>query len=277
MTRKRRKKSTVPKKLLDIIIPVCGQFELLERCLDSIPEAVGNFDYNVICVDNNSPKKEEADEFYLQKKGKVFVIRNKENFGFPKACNQGVRRKSSPLIFLLNSDVILEPNAIDILVRELDDPTIGIAGMKLMFPEYADGLNHQIRPAGTIQHIGMETDIHGMFIHSYLGWRVDHPKVLAQRDVYAVTGAALMTRRNLWNKIGGFDEIYGRGTYEDIEYCMRVRELGYNIIVAPEAKGVHYTGATAERNQLGFPLDNNRMIFLQRWQQKLNWTSWNHW
>ena len=276
MTRKRRAKATTPKKLLDIVIAVMGQFELLGECLDSIPEAVGNFEYNVICVDNASPK-EEADEFYSQREGNIFTIRNKENLGFPKACNQGARRKSSPLIFFLNSDVILEPNAIDILVREMDNPTIGIAGMMLMFPEYAGGLNHQIRPAGTIQHIGMETDIHGNFIHSYLGWRVDHPKVLAQRDVYAVTGAALMTRRNLWNKIGGFNEAYGLGCYEDVEFCMVVRELGYNIVVAPDAKGIHYTGATAERNQIGFPLQQNKITFLQKWGSKLKWTSWDKW
>ena len=272
---KRKRKQITPKKLLDIVIPVMGQFDLLGRCLDSIPDAVGNFDYNVICVDNASPK-EEADEFYLQYEGKIFTIRNKENLGFPKACNKGAGRKSSPLIFFLNSDVILEPKAIDLLVRAMDEPTIGIVGMKLMFPEYAEGLNHQIRPAGKIQHIGMETDIHGMFIHSYIGWNPEHPKVLAQREVYAVTGAALMTRRNIWNKIKGFDEIYSPGTWEDIEYCMRVRELGYNIIVVPEAKGVHFTGATAERNQRGFPLEQNKMTFLQRWANKLQWTSWRH-
>ena len=149
--------------------------------------------------------------------------------------------------------------------------------MRLMFPEYAGGLNQNIRPANSIQHVGLETDIHGNFVHSFIGWRPDHPKVLAQREVYAVTGAALMTRRNLWNKIGGFNEIYGQGTFEDVEYCMMARELGYNIIVAPDAKGIHYTGATAERNQTGFPLDNNRMIFLQRWAQKLKWSSWEHW
>ena len=273
MTRKKRK---IPKKLLDIIIPVLGQFDLLERCLDSIPEAVGNFEYNVICIDNASPK-EEADEFYSKYAGSVFVIRNRENLGFPKACNQGAKRKTSPLIFFLNSDVILEPNAIDLLVRALDEPETGIVGMRLMFPEYAEGLNHQIRPAGTIQHIGMETDIHGKFLHSYLGWRANHPKVLAMRDVYAVSGAALMTRRNIWNKTGGFDEIYSPGTWEDIEYCMKVRELGYNIIVVPEAKGVHFTGATAERNQIAFPLEQNRMTFLQRWANKLKWSAWEHW
>jgi len=100
---------------------------------------------------------------------------------------------------------------------------------------------------------------------------------MAQRDVYAVTGAALMTRRNLWHKIGGFNEAYGQGTFEDVEYCMIARELGYNIIVAPDAKGTHYTGATAERNQIGFPLQQNRITFLQKWANKLKWTSWERW
>jgi GT2 family glycosyltransferase len=122
--------------------------------------------------------------------------------------------------------------------------------------------------------VGLETNIHGKWIHQFIGWSSDHEKVLAQRNVYAVTGAALLTRRVLWNKVGGFDEDYGLGTYEDTSFCLSVRELGYNIVVVPEAKGTHYTGATAEKYGIPYPMDRNRMIFLQKWQHKLAWTEW---
>lgn len=261
--------------LLDIIICVHDRFDLLEKCLNALPQAATSFIYNVICVDNASVL-EDANKFYSAHP-ELIVIRNRENVGFPRACNQGARRKNSPLLLMLNDDVILDPGSLDILVKEMDNPKTGVAGMLLVFPEYADGLNPNIRPAGKVQHIGLETNIHGKFIHQFVGWSADHPKVLAQRDVYAVTGAALLTRRTLWNKVGGFLEAYGLGTFEDCDFCLSVRELGYNIVVVPQAKGTHYTGATAEKYNIPYPMENNRMIFMQRWQKKLAYTEWSHW
>jgi len=254
--------------LLSIVICVYNRFDLLERCLDAIPKAATTFPYNIVCVDNAST---EENGFY-SKRDDITLIRNKENLGFPKACNIGARRKTSPLILMLNSDVILEPNSLDILVKEMDDPKTGVAGMLLVFPENAEGLNAGIRPPLKVQHIGLETNIHGKWIHQFIGWSSDHEKVLAQRNVYAVTGAALLTRRVLWNKIGGFNEDYGLGTFEDVDLCLSVRELGYNIVVVPDAKGTHYTGATAEKYGIPYPMDKNRMIFLQKWQHRLEWT-----
>ena len=85
-----------------------------------------------------------------------------------------------------------------------------------------------------------------------------------------------MTRRSIWKKLGGLDEAYGIGTFEDIHYSLSVREMGYNILVNPKAMGIHYTGASAETYQVHFPLDYNRMIFLQKWSQTLKWTEWEH-
>jgi len=82
----------------------------------------------------------------------------------------------------------------------------------------------------------------------------------------------LLTRRTLYKKVGGFDEIYGMGTYEDMDYCLKVREAGYNILVNPQASGVHYTGATAEYYNMPYPLNDNRVTFLARWKSKLMYT-----
>ena len=261
--------------LVDIVIPVYRRFDLLEKVLDSIPSAANGITYTTICVDNGSPV-DESEPFYSSRDD-IYVIKNSDNLGYPKACNQGVQRGNSPLIFILTSDVILEPNAIDAMVRELDDPKLGVVGMLLKFPEYAEGLNPQIRPSGKVQHVGLETNIHGNWVHQFIGWSVDNPKVQAQREVYAVTGAAFMTRRSLWNKVGGYDERYGLGTWEDVDYCMSIRELGYNIIVSTKAIATHYTGATAEAYKIGFPMNDNRMKFIQKWSEKLRWTEFLNW
>jgi GT2 family glycosyltransferase len=263
---------------LDIIICVYNRFDLLGKCLKSIPEAAGEVSYNVVLIDNASTEKEEADNFYRSisdNRQNMIIIRNKENAGFPAGCNQGAKRKQSPFIFFLNSDVILYPDAISNLIKTFDNPKVGVAGMKLLFPpDDCAGLNTNIRPAGKIQHIGMETNIRGDFVHVFLGWDADHPKANKFREPYAVTGAALMTKRSIWNRVGGFREEYGRGTFEDVDYCLSVRALDFTVVVDPSAVGIHYTGATAEKYQMGYPMDLNRLTFLQRWAGRINYTEY---
>jgi O-antigen biosynthesis protein len=271
-------KSIKEQSQVDIIIPVHGRFDLLTQCLTSIPDAMNDIPYKLYMIDNGSPK-EEADEFYRQFQYPITIMRNKENLGFPKACNMAARRGTSPLIFFLNSDVILAPNSVNILTKDFDDATIGVAGMKLVFPPEVETakLDQRIRPANKIQHVGLETNVRREFFHIYVGWDADHPKPNSRRQSYAVTGAAFMTRRNIWNKLRGFDEIYGAGTFDDVDFCLRVRELGYNIVVNTLACGIHYTGATAETYKLGFPLNANYLTFLQRWSNKIFQTDFVCW
>jgi len=270
----RNKQTKQNVKLLDICIPVFNRFDLLTKCLNSIPTAVnGKFEYNVILVDNGS-NKDEAREFYGGLDGSYTIIRNQENFGFPKACNQGAKRKASPLLLFLNSDVILWDNSLAYMVEAMDDPKVGVCGMKLLFPEDLGDLQSSpiIRPRGKVQHVGLAINIRTEVFHQFLGWDADHPKVNAVREVDIISGAVLLTRRSIWNKVGGFLEIYGLGNFEDVEYCLSVRELGLNVIVETKAVGYHYTGASAEAARLNFPFTQNRLIFLQRWQNKLRWS-----
>jgi len=268
----------VKPKLLDIVIPVYNRFDLLTKCLNSIPTAVNEkFEYNIVLVDNAS-NKDEAREFYDGLDGSHSIIRNGENLGFPKACNQGARRKASPLILFLNSDVILWDNSLSYMVDAMDDPQVGVCGMKLLFPEDLGGLQSSniVRPRGKVQHVGIAMNIRTEVFHIFLGWDADHPKVNALRNVNMVTGASIMTRRFIWNKVGGFLEAYGLGTYEDVDYCLGVKQLGYNVIVETKAVGYHYTGASLEEAKMQYPLMQNRLLFLQRWQNTFVWDEVNY-
>ena len=266
MSRKRHKKKKID-TLVDVLIPVYGQFEYLTRCLNALPAAMGEITYQTYIFDNNSPI-EEAANFYPSLDKSIRVIKNKTNIGFPGACNRLVGASRSPLVFLLNSDVILSPGSVDLLVRTMDDPSIGVTGMRLSFPDDAQDPG---RPAGRIQHIGLTTNIRGEVIHSFIGWTADHPRVMVQREVFAVTGAAMMTRRNIWRDIRGLREEYGMGTFEEVDFQMSVREMGYNIVVEPRALGTHYVGATLEKYGMGYNLQNNFRLFHQRWGDKIQW------
>jgi GT2 family glycosyltransferase len=274
---------------VDIVIPVRGRLDLLEQCITAIPLAfdclVLSPHVNIIIVDNASFEVEKDTSYLSEIDGfsggnirSIVVLRQKSNLGFPKACNVGSRRKTSPLIFFLNSDCILEPGSGSILVDRMSrDSKVGVAGMKLLFPDYPTGLqqNENMRPMGRVQHIGLSTRVNGTVHHIFIGWRSDHPKVNAVHEAFAVTGAALMVRRSLFVKVGGFFEDYGAGTYEDVDLCVTIRSLGYNIIVVPEAVGVHHTGATAERYNVAFPLNQNASIFLSRHMNEIIW--WDYW
>jgi len=200
--------------LVDIVICVYNRFDLLQQCLDSIPASVdGAFEYNIILVDNGSQKEAAKDFYYSLDKSNITVVYNNKNLGFPSASNRGAARKSSPLILMLNSDIILTPESLKILVKEMDDPKVAIAGMKLLFPhDVADKrLYTGIRPAGKVQHVGLTTNIIGELFHIFVGWDSDHPKVNSIHDVYMVTGAVMLIRRSVWTKIGGFYLGYGLG------------------------------------------------------------------
>lgn len=256
-----------------------GRFDLLRTCLDSIPGAAGGIHHRIIIYDNGSPW-EEADAFYAEIGFKQFaktswaenrvLIRNRHNAGFPRACNDAANRSNAPFLFFLNSDIELHSNSLRILLDDMkSDSSIGVMGMKLIFPPDVTG--DPARPAGMLQHIGIFTDVRGEFRHTFVGWNPNHPKVLAVREAYAVTGAALLTRRKLWTQIGGFCLEYGVGSYEDIDYCLSVRELGYNICVNNEASAYHATNATAIKYGINYPLEFNKLIFLRRWRPKLEY------
>lgn len=274
---RQRKKTT--RTIVDIVIPVYGRFDLLEQCLNSIPDACGDISYQVYIFDNASPEKGTYYNDYNKRYENVQVIQSGENLGFPRACNRAARKGTSPYIFFLNSDVILFPDSIKVLVDRMNnDAKIGVMGMLLLFPDDVGNLNPDIRPAGKVQHAGMTCTISAKFIHQFVGWDVDNPRVQNMNgEVPAVTGAALLTRRNLFHQAGGFNEVYGYGTWEDVDLCLTVSELGYKIVVDFDAKAYHYVGATSESYNMNFNMRQNYNTFITRWDNKIQQSDWRYW
>ena len=226
---KRPQQPKVRSALVDCIIPVFNRFDLLEKCLNALPEAADGIDYNVFIFDNNSDPKERV-KFYTQLHDeRIYILESNQNIGYPRACNEATKAGNSPVVFQLNDDVILEPGALKLLCMEMDDPTVGVCGMKLKFPDDVGDLNVQIRPPGRLQHICLSINIRGEVHHPFMAWDINHPKVNALREVWGVTGAALMTRRHLWNKVGGYDLGYGLGCLSGDTYVYTqdgIKQLG---------------------------------------------------
>ena len=264
---KRKHKPIKPEYTLDIVIPVYGQADLLSKCIAALPDAANDVPYRLILVDDCGPEQIELGAVYRSLNGNSKVIRNRENSGFARSANAGVASGASPFILLLNSDLILQPGAIPAMLKEFEDSKVGIVGAKLLF---GDSRWH---PAGKVQHAGLCRNIQGQLVHVNLGWSADHPKVNQRREMQMVTGACLMTRRVVWNKVlatyrkygdpttGALNDAYSTGYFEDCELCLAARSEGYKVIYQPEAVGLHYVGASMMTSKESSTLQRNSMIF----------------
>lgn len=264
---KRKHKPAKVEYLVDVVIPVYGQADLLSKCLEALPEAASGTPYRLIIVDDCGPEQEQLGQVYRSLNGNSKLIRNRANSGFARTVNAGVASGVSPHILLLNSDCILQPGAISAMLKEFDDPQVGIVGAKLLFGD------NRWQQQGRVQHAGLCRNIQGQLVHVNLGWAADHPKVNQRREMQMVTGACLMTRRKVWERVtaeyrrygdptqGALNEVYDKGSYEDAEYCLAAKSQGYKVIYTPDAVGLHYVGASIMGASQAYPLGRNSMIF----------------
>jgi len=274
---KKRKKKYIPKvkkkqqpkdlirlpiPLVDIVIPVYGYPNMLRGTIASLRLYPSSIPWRCFIVDDASPEetRDELDGIYqsLKRDQRFRVIKSKENLGFAGANNKGAISGSSQFILLLNSDVRVTNDWLAPLVKEMQDPEVGVVGSRLIF--FPERFNDTKRPAGRIQHAGVVFNIEKGPYHRMIGWPADDIRVTRRQEFQAVTAATLLTRRNLWRKIGGLNMAYTKGNFEDVEYCLQVKYLGYKVVYTPEPLIYHFGGGS-ENYQTA---QKNLQIFLMR-------------
>jgi O-antigen biosynthesis protein len=278
MARKQKHKDK-PKSqspLIDIVIITAGRFDLLAKCLTALYREAEKTPLAIYVIDNNSDAEERIANEELFRHPLVKSKRLTQEVGFGQANNEATRMGSAPLIMFLNDDVELQEGAVQTVVDTFKDQTIGAVGIKLLFPPDSTRPGY---PAGKVQHVGISLNIRGDAEHSLIGWSPDNPRTSINRDVIAITGACLSIRRALFNRVQGFDPVYGLGTWEDVDLCMKVRASGFRNHVNANAIGYHYTNATVEKKRRGFPIQHNKMIFQSKWASTglMAWTSYDFW
>lgn len=277
-----------PVAQLDIVIPVYGRPDMLRQCLEALERTGGGIQMSLTVVDDKGPDKdrEELEEVYESLPIHAKLVRNAKNMGFPFSANAGAAQGSAPFIVFLSTDIVLHDGCLQAMLSEMAaNPKTGVVGAKLLFPEVSDDPG---RPVGKVQHAGLCVDVQGNIAHANIGWRPDHPKVCQRRVLQAVTGGLLMTRRETWRKVvkyyksindptnGAFNIVYGRGTYEDVEYCIAARGNGYEVVYIPEAVATHHVGASISLCQQGFALGRNATVFRARCGHLLHWDMWRY-
>lgn len=164
---------------------------------------------------------------------------NAHNLGFAGNCNAGAARASGDVLFFVNQDVFAvmpqSQNWDAAILRQFafdDSDKVGIVGARLLFPD------------GSIQSAGGEFDAIGTPYHRCIGYsNPNYHEVATPREIEWTTGAAFAIRRSVFEQIGGFDTGY-RMYFEDVDACLRVKELGYKVLYEPACTFIHEVGST---------------------------------
>lgn len=238
----------VPK--VSIVMPLYNKAEFTEQCLKGLEDTRGDVPFEVILVDNGSADNTSALLDGVMDKAEYRVVRNGENLGFSRGNNVGAQVARGEYLLFLNNDTVPHEKWLDVMVAELDhDASVGIVGAKLLYPD-----------TGKIQHAGLEL-VNGAPDHVHRHADANAPEVNVARDLDMVTGACLLIRKEVFDQLDGFDEAYINGV-EDVDLCLRVRDLGYRVRYTPQAVVDHYEGTSDGRYDHVRP---NLERFVKRW------------
>ncbi|MTD58323.1 glycosyltransferase [Amycolatopsis pithecellobii] len=250
--------TTSEEPIVSVIIPVYGHWDYTRRCLESIELTRPRTPFEVIVVDDSSVD-DSADR--VAACPGVRLVRTPRNLGFIGACNLGAEHARGELVLFLNNDTEVQPGWLDKLVEVVEDRLdIGLVGSKLVYPD------------GSLQESG------GIIWADGTGWNygrnqpADMPWFQTMRDVDYCSGAAVLVRRELFERIGGFDTRFAPAYYEDTDLAFAVRDAGYRTVVQPASVVVHHEGVSngtdlasgVKRHQ-----ELNRQIFVDKWAAQL--------
>jgi GT2 family glycosyltransferase len=222
--------------LVSILIPNRDSVQMLGRCVESL-ERSSYANYELVILENNSAN-EETLAYYrqLERQSNVRIVPWTKPFNYAAVNNYGAAHARGEVLLFLNNDVeAINPDWLEWMVKHALRPEVGVVGAKLL---YADD---------TIQHAGIVVGMGGVAGHVHLRFPRDADgymhRLRVTHNVAAVTGACLMTRREVFEKVGGFDESFVLA-FNDVDLCLQIQAAGYRIIWTPEAELYHLESKT---------------------------------
>ena len=253
---------------VSILIPSCDHASDLRTCVESIYRRSTYPDFEIIIIENNS-KEPATFRYYdqLQKEHpdnlKVLYWQG-TGFNYSALNNFGAKAATGEYLLLLNNDTeVIAPRWMEEMVMYAQQDRVGCVGAKLLYPD------------NTIQHAGIGFGFLTLAAHMHKNFPVGHPgymgRLVYAQDVYAVTAACLMVRKAVYEQVEGLDESFAVA-FNDVDFCVRVREAGYTNVFTPFAQLYHYESKSRGLDE--DPVKRKRFEsevkrFQQRWAKQL--------
>ncbi len=248
-------KKAKSKRSVSIVIPAYNGQEDLDRCLESLEKCQGLYS-EIAVVDNGSVPLIDVP------KG-VTLIRNEENLGFSKACNQGIKATSGEAVLLLNSDTVVPRIGLEKLLDALHaSGSVAAAG------PYSNNCGHFQRvPATYTSHATID-----LFAEDFSKWSGE------DQETDMLVGFCLAVRRSVLDEVGLLDERFRFGLFEDNDLCYRIRRAGYRMVIAAKAF-VHHEGSKTMRRMeeerdsdldIHELLKENQQKYIAKWREDLD-------
>ena len=239
---------------VSIIIPTKNNKSLLKRCIDSLENNTNYKNFEIIIIDNNTDDKKTL-EYYDSLNYEILSY--KDPFNFSKMNNLGSTKAHGDYILCLNDDTkALDSNWLTEMVSICQQNDVGIVGAKLLHSN------------GTIQHAG------AVFLKSGSGFHIfenilDNDEGFFNlhnviRDFSAVTGACLLIKKSIFEKIGGYDDDFDL-FYGDADLCLKTIKAGFHVIYTPFARLLHEGSTTIKKNSESFFAVENHFHFIKKW------------
>jgi GT2 family glycosyltransferase len=261
-----RIKRPTPHERVTVIIPTRDRLSLLRTCLDSIAPAIQRNRADILVVDNDSTDPDAIDYLKDLPRRGIRTLRIEGPFNFARLNNQAASMLDSDVLCLLNNDI--EANSDDWLeemLTRLSEPDVGAVGALLTWP------------GGVVQHGGVVLGMNFAATHAFTDRLSDDPGFLDQlrvaHECSAVTAACLATRRSDYLAMGGMDEAHFAVAFNDVDYCLRLRQAGKRVVFTPHAKLVHAESASRGKDDRADRRDRFERelnLLRARWGESLN-------
>ncbi|MGI9950905.1 methyltransferase domain-containing protein [Moorellaceae bacterium AZ2] len=240
-------------RLLSIVVPVFNGPRVTEKCLEAITRYT-SVPYEIIVVDNGSDKAtQEVINKVASSKQNIVVVRNSENQGYPRACTQGLARARGEYIVIINNDVLVTPHWDKrILAVFARDSSMGIVGPRTNYCAGPQVVTDCRYDENTLDSWAEK-------------WYLKHAGSL--RGASRLIGFLWMMKREVVEKIGGFDPLFGLGNYEDDDYCLRAQLAGFKLAIADDVFVHHYGSQSFRKIPETYAklLETNKQLFAGKW------------
>jgi len=224
--------------LVSVIVPTRNGAKLVRQCLDSLRDKTGYDNYEVILVDNGSDDPVALRYFQeLRSDPLIRVVRDDRPFNYSALNNAAVAQARGEFVLLMNNDVeAIRPGWLTEMVSWGMQPGVGTVGARLLYPN------------GDLQHGGVILGLGGVAGHGHKYFPGNHPgyfyRAILTQELSALTAACLLVRKSIYEQVGGLNEAQLAVAFNDVDFCLRVRDAGYRNIYASYAELYHHESVT---------------------------------